>query len=496
MSEHTFPFSTANWGVHRFVVDRVALRATPLRVSDDGAVPSSGEVVAGLDDLWLVDGLPFFVEADGSETGVWSLNRYLTTAVRLGGLKVSSVQRTHSYHLARLARFVRERTALRLAGEAGCEANEYVERYGVPMIDLSAVTEADLVAYRAARSALEPQSWCSELGSISGFFAWAVRERIVERDPIPRWGAAGRPTIARPVRKVTVPKYLKPEVLGAFLALGLRAEGDGSVRTPERDHAFGALLVATGLRREEASLLLDAELPSADTFTSAPVADFVRAGKKDVPRRVLVSQEAAAVVDRYRAVERGPVVKESQRRLARRVRKGALVMASSRRDDRGRLVVRVGDADEVPGVAVPNDLRRRLVAYTEDGLLDPMVTFVSHTTGEALDLGTWNQVFTTAQARLAASGSPHQPRAGLRVTPHVMRSTFAVRMLAGLMRLGREKSGDAYSFVTNPLITVQMLLGHASPATTAGYLQAAEGYDDDLAETFRCHVADVLGRSR
>lgn len=81
-------------------------------------------------------------------------------------------------------------------------------------------------------------------------------------------------------------------------------------------------------------MLLDAELPSADTFTSAPVADFVRVGKKDVPRRVLVSQEAAAVVDRYRAVERGPVVKESQRRLARRVREGALVMASSRRDDR------------------------------------------------------------------------------------------------------------------------------------------------------------------
>ncbi len=107
MSEHTCPGTEHHWAVHRFTVDRVALRATPPRAGDEGAIPSAAEVVAGLDRLWLVDGMPFFVEADGSETGVWSLNRYLATAVRLGGLKVSSVQRTHSYHLARLLRFVR-----------------------------------------------------------------------------------------------------------------------------------------------------------------------------------------------------------------------------------------------------------------------------------------------------------------------------------------------------------------------------------------------------
>ncbi|MGH9068766.1 MAG: tyrosine-type recombinase/integrase [Acidimicrobiales bacterium] len=495
MGKHTFPEQAEEWGVHRFVVDRVALGRAPLRAGDEGAVPTAEDVVAGLEELWLPDGLPFFVEADGSETGVWSLNRYLTTAVRLGGLKVSSVQRTHSYHLARLLRFVRERTALRLAAEAGCELDEYLGGHGVPMVDLTAVTEADLVSYRDARSALAPRSWCSELGSISGFFGWAEREGLVPRDPIPRWGAAGRPTIARRIRKVTLPKYLEPDVLRAFLALGLRDEGDDSVRTPERDHAFGALLVATGLRREEASLLLEAEVPPADAFT-APVVDFVRVGKKDVPRRVLVSKEAAGVLDRYRHLERGPVVEASQRRLARRVREGALMMASSRRDGRGRLLVQVGDEGEVPGEAVPNDLRARLVTCTDEGALDPMALFVSYTTGEALDLGTWDQVFTTAQARLAASGSPHQPRAGLRITPHVMRSTFAVRMLAGLMRLGRDRVGDAYAFVTNPLITVQMLLGHASPATTAGYLQAAEGYDDDLAEAFAQHVADVLGTRR
>lgn len=497
MNKRTFatPTEDWSWGMHRFVIDRVAVRGAPLRAGDDGAVPSAEEVVGGLDELWLVDGLPFFLEADGSETGVWSLNRYLATAVRLGGLKVSSVQRTHSYHLGRLLRFVRERTALRLAAEAGVELSQHVERHGAPMVDLTAVTEADLVAYRKARSALEPQSWRNELSSISGFFRWAGREGLIERDPIPRWGAAGRPTIARPIRRVTMPKYLKPDVLRAFLALGLRAEGDGSVRTPERDHAFGALLVATGLRREEASLLLGPELPPADAFPS-PVWDFIRVGKKDVPRRVLISQEAAEVVDRYRALERGPVVESSQRRLARRVRQGALVMASSRRDTRGRALVRVGDGSELPAEAVPNDLRARLVTCTKDGLLDPMVAFVSHTTGEALDLGSWNQVFITAQRRLAASGSPHQPRAGLRITPHVMRSTFAVRMLAGLMRLGRERAGDAYAFVANPLITVQMLLGHSSPAVTAGYLQAAEGYDDDLAEAFRQHVVDALGARR
>lgn len=467
----------------------------PLRAGDEGLVPSAEEVITALDELWLSDGLPFFVEADGTETGLWSLNRYLTAAVRVGGLKVSSVRRTHSYHLARLLRFVRERRALGLAAETGCELSEHVERHGVPMVDLNEVSEADLVAFRDARSALQAQSWSSELASIGGFFTWAVREGLVERDPIPRWGAAGRPTISRPVRKVSMPKYLKPDVLGAFLALGLRAEGDETVLTAERDHAFGALLVATGLRREEASLLLSAEVPPAESFP-APVIDFVRVGKKDLPRRVLVSKDAATVVDRYRAVERGPVVEAAQRRLAKRLRQGALVMGSSRTDGHGRLLVRVGEGAEAPAELVSGDLRGRLVAWSDEGLLEPMALFLSHTTGEALDLGTWNQVFTTAHRRLAASGSPHQPRAGLRITPHVMRSTFAVRMLAGLMRLGRERTGDAYAFVTNPLITVQMLLGHASPATTAGYLQAAEGYDDDLTEVFRCHVADALGTRR
>lgn len=323
-----------DWGVRRFVVDRVALRKAKLRPGDEGVLCSAEEVTAGLDELGLVDGLPFFVEADGSDTGVWSLNRYLTTAVRLRGLKVSSVQRTHSYHLARLLRFVRERTALRLAAGAGFELDEHLGRQGVPMVDLSAVTEADLVAYRDARSALAPQSWSTELGSISGFFDWAAREGLVQRDPIPRWGAARRPTIARPIRKVSLPKYLEPDVLRAFLSIGLRAAGDDSVRTPERDHAFGALLVATGLRREEASLLLDAEVPPAHAF-SAPVADFVRVGKKDLPRRVLVSKEAAEVLDRYRRLERAAVVGAAQRRLARRVREGALIMASSRTDAGG-----------------------------------------------------------------------------------------------------------------------------------------------------------------
>lgn len=490
-----FPRPTQDWGVRRFVVDRTKLPMAPLRAGDEGLVPSAEEVITGLDELWLGDGMPFFVEADGTETGLWSLNRYLTAAVRLGGLKVSSVERTHSYHLARLLRFVRERRALGLAGEAGCELSEHVERHGVPMVDLSEVSEADLVAFRDARSALQAQSWSSELASIGGFFTWAVREGLVERDPIPRWGAAARPTISRRVRKVSMPKYLKPDVLGAFLSLGLRAEGDEAVLTAERDHAFGVLLVATGLRREEASLLLSAEVPPAESF-SAEVVDFVRVGKKDLARRVLVSKDAATVVDRYRALERGPVVEAAQRRLARRLRQGALVMGSSRSDVHGRLLVRVGEGAETSAELISGDLRSRLVAWSDEGLLEPMALFLSHTTGEALDLGTWNQVFTTAHRRLAASGSPHQPRAGLRITPHVMRSTFAVRMLAGLMRLGRERSGDAYAFVTNPLITVQMLLGHASPATTAGYLQAAEGYDDDLAEAFRCHVAEVLGRQR
>lgn len=68
-----------------------------------------------------------------------------------------------------------------------------MERHGVPMVDLSAVTEADLVAYRAARYALEPPVLAQRLGLISGLLAWAVRRKDHRARPHPplgrRWSA-------------------------------------------------------------------------------------------------------------------------------------------------------------------------------------------------------------------------------------------------------------------------------------------------------------------
>ena len=118
----------------------------------------------------------------------------------------------------------------------------------------------------------------------------------------------------------------------------------------------------------------------------------------------------------------------------------------------GKVIVRAGKGRKYREVPLHKAARDPLKAYLEVRSTDR---------GDALFLGQRGPLGVRGiQMRLAALGEA----AGVEVTPHRLRHTFATRLL-------REAGAD--------LVTVAALLGHSSVATTAIYTQPSEA---DLVE--------------
>jgi len=118
----------------------------------------------------------------------------------------------------------------------------------------------------------------------------------------------------------------------------------------------------------------------------------------------------------------------------------------------GKVIVRSGKGRKYREVPLHREARQALRVYLE---VRPQEQ------GESLFMGQRGSLGARGiQMRLAALGEA----AGVEVTPHVLRHTFATRLL-------READAD--------LVTVAALLGHSSVATTAIYTQPGEA---DLVE--------------
>ncbi|MBU0704241.1 MAG: tyrosine-type recombinase/integrase [Chloroflexi bacterium] len=122
-------------------------------------------------------------------------------------------------------------------------------------------------------------------------------------------------------------------------------------------------------------------------------------------------------------------------------------------DRSGKVIVRSGKGRKYRKIPLHKEARKSLAAYLE---VRPENQGNSLFLGQRSSLGERGM-----QMRLAALGE----EAGVEITPHVLRHTFATRLL-------REANAD--------LVTVAALLGHSSVVTTAIYTQPNEA---DLAET-------------
>ncbi|MGG5171248.1 tyrosine-type recombinase/integrase [Pseudarthrobacter sp. J1738] len=446
------------------------------------------------DERTLPDGFPFVVDDDGGVSGCRYLNQYLLDAQEQKAFDLGNMRRFHVYHLARLLRYIRRKRAQGLAVLAGQTVEDWLKTHGEPKVDLIHATRKDLVGYRDSRQgAVEFTTLDTELGCLSSFFRYATAVGWVPANPFPQWGE--RNTLMSGKRKVRQARFLTTAQTAHFLSAGLRGDGSDAVSrpaAPERDYAYGLLLAATGLRREEGAFVLDNEIPPLSGMPADGVHVFERIGKMGVIRSIYVTAEVARTVDLYRQTERAALVRRHQASLRRLRRQGRLLIFDGFTRLRGQPAV-VNDGHPRSTLGLTDEDRARAVRILDDGSIEPLALFIAR--GLPPVPAYWNELFSDARDRVFELGGPNRPPAHITVTPHTFRHTFAVTMLASLMQEGRERAGDPYLLLANPVLTVKELLGHASVSTTYQYLFAAETWQGEVPRALRSLASELVGHA-
>ena len=452
-------------------VDRSMLgsrRASPLF---EGG-PTGEEVVEVFDLHALPDGHPFVIGLGASLVGTEHLNRYFLAARRSNAYEPDSLSKFHAGKLVLFLRFL-------------------WRRHGKP-VELSEATTSDLVAYKEERRAtISSSTWDTELSCLGAFFHWALAGKLIDVDPMPRWGTRQRNTLRDRLEDRRTPKFLQERELRFFLYVGLRGDQVYENRPlpylgpafrapagPCRDFLLGFLEVTTGMRREEAIGVLDIELPSRiddsvprPLMASGGVHRFLRYGKLGKARWIYITDAVIDAVDEYRTGERERAVTSAQDGLKTNLSDHLVV--NDVRVHTGKPQVHLESGWKNAELLSDED-RRRAVRITEDGRIEPLGLIVSRRgLPPAIDYS--NELYSDGNRRVAVIDHPDRP--SIRVSNHTMRHTFAVRTLAALIQASRRNEGDPYALVMNPVFVVQELLGHSDPETTNKYLYAAERYE-------------------
>jgi integrase len=210
-------------------------------------------------------------------------------------------------------------------------------------------------------------------------------------------------------------------------------------------------------------------------------------------------------MDLYCRTERERINRSARSALRRNYEKLALVESMDL--TRRKVTYRFQGQRYVTGFEyVPVEHRVRLVEE-QDGTLVPLSLFVG-VNGLQPSQRAWHERFARANERVASLAG-QLPELSFPATPHDLRHTFAVVMLRSLQRRAVEQTAHgpghgtmSEHVVFNPLLTLQRLLGHASPSTTMVYLHylddtqqliehAFEAWDDPAKE-FATYALELL----
>jgi len=454
------------------------------------AAAAAGAAVDGVGVLGragAADGMPFVLGADGSYDV--QLNRFFRELDGWGVRAANSIL-VYARDIMLFCRFLAQSRGGKTIWACGA---------------------ADLRAYKRARlhaagpAQVSVATWRRLVAALDKWAAWAVYEGLIGQLPFRyadrtvvtpmgmrqvRINTESEPDPGPPpVRFVPFEDYLLWRDVGlrGRLPDGL-ADPSWRGRHDERNVLFADLLIYTGMRLGEASCLLVPELPGARAAASGLGSIHLGSAvtKRSRARTVFAPPRLVRALDRYARIERGELVARVSTGGGYSLDGQALAACGA-----GRTGVSVAGGGAVPYGRLSPQTRRRLLLVTGDGeVAGPLALWLS-AGGQPVAPATWQSVFARANARCERFG------AGVSVSPHTLRHSFAVHMLGLLLRqtvaaLGEDPARTRSSaqvkrlLVGGPLRRLQLLLGHAQEATVYTYL----GVLDEAQET----VASALAR--
>lgn len=375
--------------------------------------------------------------------------------------------------------------------------------------------EDDVAAFHATRRLSSPDgrvsapSWNRAVTALDRLYDWGASHGRIARSPFKHRiirSSTGVPirvnqakekaARAADVRFLALDQYL------AFREVGLRGhrpdgseDSTGRVVTGFRNALFADLLVTTGMRLAECGSLLVTEtpdlgsVPNGQKTVAFSLPPAICKGAKG--RTVRFPLRLLRELHRYVDLDRSSALADW------RPRPGVDYIVVIAADGMGGKVrgrrLRIKWADVEPTA------RRRILLDDGDGL-KPLSLWVGDRGGHPINPAYWTAVFDLASQRC------QRLHIDLRVSPHMLRHTFAVHTLSHLVReaiaLGRPTSTGQATYqrvIADPLRTLQRLLGHADLATTHQYLRYtddAQRLVDDAVSRWSEDIAAVADEAR
>ena len=342
-------------------------------------------------------------------------------------------------------------------------------------------------------AAVSGATWNKAVAALTLLSSWAVSQGHMPRSPIPtagrgrsRWGA--RSTNAKAQRN----RWVTPRTYRVWRDVGLRgytlAAGQGNAvvadapdsswrgRQAQRNAAFTDLMFTSALRRRELATLLVVELPAV-AGTETPLAPAVAKNRQ----RRMWTPIGGPLADTHAYIHtaRRAAVLRAQREGRYDGGDRILVRATSW-TARGKLLLVYENGGDRAVDDIAEDERARLMLRTESGP-EPLMVWLGES-GTPMMTSAWNDIFEAANRRVASHFGRLGRGGGITLSPHSLRFSFALYVLAALHRRIDQRNGYAS---TGPYDErryeqaydiVRDLLGHRhSQITKDTYLEPVKG---------------------
>jgi site-specific recombinase XerD len=469
--------------------------------------PDEHSPIEALRSAGVPDRMPFILEPDGSYDV--QLNRFLRELPH-NGVRSWHSWKSYALDLLTWCRFLLEHRNITVwkATQADLIVYHQTRRGGL------APLSSNLALNPSRATSVSAASWNRSVAALDKFYQWARQEGYISVLPFTYREAhrLNRHQTA-PVQQNTAleraarhhdTKFLTMDAYVFFRDVGLRGRLPSGAedstfcgRNGERNTTFAELLVTTGLRLTEANSLVLPELPEVHEplVKSVPFVLASSTAKGQKSRKIYVPTRIMRQISSYQEIERAnAIVRGHQAGIYEHWPHPLRVVKASRRT---WTIQVVDELTPVPlSQLVPHD-RSSALFCRSDGTVDAPMSLWLTEQGVPMTSDAWEAIFAQASTRCYRLGYD------LYVTPHMLRHTFAVHMLAQLIRaqIGAlferpsDETGqraDAYRRLAgDPLRTLQKLLGHATITSTYIYLDnvlEAQALIDDALDRY----ADAL----